>query len=89
MKIACLLLPGVVLSGAVSSSAELGADSAELLHPKSRAAIQKLLAPAEGESLFRTITWHTDFWRARKIAAAEGKPIYIWAGSGGGPVGVC
>jgi hypothetical protein len=84
-----MILTGGALLGAVSSSAERVADSAELLHSKSRVAIQKLLAPAEGESLFRTITWHTDFWSARKIAAAEGKPIYIWAGSGGGPVGVC
>jgi hypothetical protein len=28
-------------------------------------------------------------WSARRKAAAEGKPIFIWAGSGGGPVGVC
>ena len=64
-------------------------DSSELLTQERCQPIHELISPAEGESLFRSITWHTDFWEARKIAAREGKPIYIWAGSGGGPVGVC
>ncbi|MFP6867667.1 MAG: hypothetical protein VCA35_17125 [Roseibacillus sp.] len=89
MRKAFLFATGIALLGAVDSSAERNADSAELLILERRGAIQNLIAPAEGEALFRTIHWHTDFWAARKIAAKEGKPIFIWAGSGGGPVGVC
>ena len=64
-------------------------DSAGLLTKESAPEIREMIRPQDDESLFRTISWHTDFWEARKIAAAEGKPIFIWAGSGGGPVGVC
>jgi hypothetical protein len=42
-----------------------------------------------GESLYRQIDWLTSVWAARLEAADSGKPIFIWAGSGGGPVGVC
>lgn len=79
----------ILLASWAGALGDLRGNSAELLTTERLAEMQTLLSPAEGESLFRTITWHTDFWEARKIAAAEGKPIFIWAGSGGGPVGVC
>lgn len=56
-------------------------DDSERLH--------KLVKPQPGESLWMQIPWLTSVWEARQKAAAEGKPIFIWAGSGGGPVGVC
>jgi hypothetical protein len=86
---AALLAAGVGGWIAGSARAEKPAESAELLGAGQVAELHRLIRPAEGESLFRTIRWHTDFWEARRIAAADGKPIYIWAGSGGGPVGVC
>lgn len=69
--------------------AEGASDSGELLTVSTAGKIASLIRPAEGEALYRNLDWHTDFWEARRIAAREGKPIYIWAGSGGGPVGVC
>lgn len=56
-------------------------DDSERLH--------KLITPQQGESLWMQIPWLTSVWEARQKAATEGKPIFIWAGSGGGPVGVC
>jgi hypothetical protein len=32
---------------------------------------------------FEEIPWLTNLWEARRKAAAEGKPLYVW--SGGGP----
>ena len=49
----------------------------------------KLIKPQPGESKWMEIPWLTSVWEARKKAAAEGKPIFIWAGSDGGPVGIC
>ena len=47
--------------------------------------VQKLIKPRPGESLWNQIPWQNSLWEARRIAAAEGKPIFIWSGSGGAP----
>jgi hypothetical protein len=49
------------------------------------AEVQKLIKPRPGESLWNQIPWQNSLWEARRIAAAEGKPIFIWSGSGGAP----
>jgi len=35
------------------------------------------------------IDWHPSVWEGRKKAAAEGKPIFLMAGSGGAPAAGC
>jgi hypothetical protein len=57
--------------------------------PEPLAKMMKLIKPQPGESKFMEIPWLTSVWDARKKAAAEGKPIFIWAGSDGSPVGIC
>jgi hypothetical protein len=47
--------------------------------------VQKLIKPRPGESLWMQIRWQNSLWEARRIAAAEGKPIFVWSGSGGAP----
>jgi hypothetical protein len=42
-----------------------------------------------GESRWMEIDWHPSVWEARQKAAAEGKPIFIMAGSGGAPPAGC
>ena len=42
-----------------------------------------------GESLFWELPWMIQLDEALKKGAAEGKPIFIWCGAGGAPVGVC
>jgi len=51
--------------------------------------LQKLIKPQAGELRFQQIPWLLSVHDARKIAAAEGKPILVWSGSGGAPLGVC
>jgi len=47
--------------------------------------LHELIKPAPGG--FEEIPWMTSLWDARKKAAAEGKPMFIWAG-GSHPLGV-
>jgi hypothetical protein len=48
-----------------------------------------LIKPQPGELRFHEIPWLIDVWAARKQAAVEGKPILVWSGAGGAPIGVC
>lgn len=59
------------------------------LAPSEFEAAHRLIRPDVREALFKDVDWHTSVWEARKRAAVEGKPIFIWAGNGGGPIGVC
>ena len=47
--------------------------------------VQKLIKPQPGESRWMEIEWQTSLWTARELAATEGKPIFVWFGSGGSP----
>jgi hypothetical protein len=49
----------------------------------------EMIKPQTGELRFQQIPWLLSVWDARKKAAAEGKPILVWAGSGGAPIGGC
>lgn len=51
--------------------------------------LHKLIATQPGESRWMEIDWHPTVWEARRKAAAEGKPIFIMAGSGGAPAAGC
>jgi hypothetical protein len=46
----------------------------------------KLIRPQPGESRWMQLDWLTSLWEARVKAAAEGKPIFVWNGSGGAPM---
>jgi hypothetical protein len=41
------------------------------------------------EQRFWQIAWKLTITDAREQAAREGKPIFVWAGAGGAPIGVC
>jgi hypothetical protein len=51
--------------------------------------LHRMLKPQPGESRWMEIDWHPSVWEARQKAAAEGKPLFIWAGSGGAPAAGC
>lgn len=53
------------------------------------ARLHTLIKPRPGELRFHEIPWLIDVWEARKKAAAAGKPILVWSGAGGAPIGVC
>ena len=73
-----------VLAPAMLHAAEpaaIAADELDRLH--------RLIKPAPGESRWMEIEWHPTVWEARRKAAREGKPIFLWAGSGGAPAAGC
>ena len=51
--------------------------------------LHKMIKPQPGELRFQEIPWLMSVYDARKKAAEEGKPILVWSGSGGAPVGSC
>jgi len=51
--------------------------------------LHRMLKPQPGESRWMEIDWYPNVWEARRKAAAEGKPILLWAGSGGAPAAGC
>jgi hypothetical protein len=53
------------------------------------AKLHALVKPQAGESRWMEIDWYPSIWEARQKAAAEGKPMFIWAGSGGAPAAGC
>ena len=74
-----LLSPG--LFAAAPEKSELKPENYDKLH--------QMIKPQKGEAHFREIPWLLSVWEARTKAAAEGKPMLIWSGSGGPPLGVC
>ena len=46
-----------------------------------------LVKASSGEARWDEIEWTTSLWEGRKRAAAEGKPLFIWAANGN-PIGV-
>jgi hypothetical protein len=57
--------------------------------PAAFARLHRMLVPQPGESRWMEIDWHPGVWEGRQKAAAEGKPLFIWAGSGGAPAAGC
>lgn len=79
-----LLTAALLLLANASSGDEpkpIGSEQFEKLH--------KMLKPQPGESRWMEIDWYPSVWEARQKAAAEGKPLFIMAGSGGAPPAGC
>jgi hypothetical protein len=57
--------------------------------PEHFARLLRLIKPGPGELRFHAIPWLLDITQARKQAAALGKPILVWSGAGGAPLGIC
>jgi hypothetical protein len=53
------------------------------------ARIHKFLKRQPNESRWMEVDWYPNVWEARRKAAADGKPLFIWAGSGGAPAAGC
>lgn len=49
--------------------------------------LHKLIKPQPGESKWATIPWLTDLAEARRKAAAEDKPLFVWRAGGGEVLG--
>ena len=53
------------------------------------AKLHRMLKPQPGESRWMEIDWYPSVWEGRKKAAEVGKPLFLWAGSGGAPASGC
>jgi len=81
-------LAAVSIAAALFSGALHGAGP----RPMNDAELEKLhrtIRRRPGESRWMEIDWHPSVQEARKKAAAEGKPIFLLAGSGGAPAAGC
>jgi hypothetical protein len=59
---------------------------------KSWQGLHKLLLPQKGDYPWEQVTWYASLWHARKKAAAENKPIFVFVTGGAGfndPLGNC
>jgi hypothetical protein len=82
------LLPGIpVLALAIVGLAR--ADEPKPIPPHQFDKLHAMIKPQPGELRFQEIPWLLSVHEARQQAAAAGKPILVWSGSGGAPVGVC
>jgi len=59
-------------------AAALLASAVEPVHLEQFDKLHALIKPGAGEDRWAQIAWHTDLWEARKLAAAQGKPILLW-----------
>ena len=72
---------GLSAPAAPTTVGPLTPDTFDKLHAQIR--------PQAGESRYLEIPWLLSVHEARVRAAADGKPILLWAGWNGAPVGVC
>ena len=75
--IGCLSVP----SRTMAEPKAIPADQFDKLH--------KMIRVQPDEQRFWQIPWKLTISDAREQAAKEGKPIFVWAGAGGAPIGVC
>jgi hypothetical protein len=67
-----------VLCGLAWLATGLAAPAVEPVRPEQFAHVRALIKPDPDEDRWATIPWLTDLWQARKLAAAQGKPILLW-----------
>jgi hypothetical protein len=81
----------VALALAVSTVVGAGLLRAEdpAISDEQLAQLHRVIKPGPGESRWMEIDWYPSVWEARRRAAAEGKPLFLWAGSGGAPAAGC
>ena len=57
------------------------------LNAETFAQLRKQIRPQPGESRWMEIPWLIDVHEARKKAAAEGKPLFVYSGGGASGIG--
>jgi hypothetical protein len=81
---ALALAVGVGLAPSLSRADEPGA-----IPPEQFGQLHRMIRVQPGEQRFWQVPWKLTVTEARRQAAREGKPIFVWAGAGGAPIGVC
>lgn len=75
MKTLTLILVSVFCGGSVERSAKP-------IDPGDFTKLHTLIKPRKDETAWEQLPWMTDLWKARKRAAAEGKPVLLWERDG-------
>jgi hypothetical protein len=65
------------------------ADEPRPIAPEQFDRLHKMIRVQPDEQRFWQIPWKLTISEARAEAARAGKPILVWAGAGGAPIGVC
>jgi hypothetical protein len=79
-----------VLGVSVVVAAGVGrADEPATLPSEQFEKLHQMIKPQRGEARWLEIDWYPNIWEARQKAAREGKPLFVWAGSGGAPAAGC
>ncbi len=77
---ACLIAAGLTWTGqAAERETGVPADQFGRLH--------RLIKPRPGEAKWAQIPWETNLAEARRKAAAEDKPLFVWRAGGGEVLG--
>ena len=79
----------LLLWAAIAFGGGLRADERQPVADAEFQKLHALIKPQPGESRWMEIEWYPNVWEARQKAAAEGKPIFLMAGSGGAPAAGC
>jgi hypothetical protein len=66
-----------------------GADEPRAIAPDQFDRLHRMIRVQPDEQRFWQIPWKLTITEARTQATREGKPIFVWAGAGGAPIGVC
>ena len=83
-RLSLTLLAAVLCGSTVPAAAQ-----STLIPPDQFDSLHKMIRVQPDEQRFWQIPWKLTITDAREQAAREGKPIFVWAGAGGAPIGVC
>jgi hypothetical protein len=64
-----------------ASSASLVSHEAKPISVADFKKLREMIKPRPGEANWAEIPWMTNLWEARRKAAAEGKPLFVWSAS--------
>jgi hypothetical protein len=80
------------LSGLFAQNESKEKPSKDALTPASMEGLHKLIHLQPGEYKWDEVPWYASLWHARKAAAAEDRPIFVFGTGGAGfndPLGNC
>jgi len=89
LALAGLLLP---LPSGGPAQARATRPSKDVLTASNMADLHGLIRPKKGEYKWDAIPWYASIWHARRTAAAQDKPIFVFGTGGAGfndPLGNC